>query len=156
MVVVGANHGITRMTKEHVGMAIALNVPLFVVVTKIDLCPEPVMKETMKQLSRLLKLPGAKKQPYAVRSKDELMLAVQGFGKSAITPVFTISAVDGTNVPLLRHFFNLMPSRTSWASQVIVRLRRNMRSDVHRKFLCWYAFARTRSLSNFSSTSTST
>jgi len=117
MVVVGANHGITRMTKEHVGMAIALNVPLFVVVTKIDLCPEPVMKETMKQLSRLLKLPGAKKQPYAVRSKDELMLAVQGFGKSAITPVFTISAVDGTNVPLLRHFFNLMPSRTSWASQ---------------------------------------
>lgn len=107
MVVVGANHGITRMTKvskcmrqphawvggwlvnqcsrswhiepraqlcvepraeprrvlyatpvpfqEHVGMAIALNVPLFVVVTKVDLCPEPVMKETMKQLSRLLK-----------------------------------------------------------------------------------------------------
>ena len=48
MVVVGANHGITRMTKEHVGMAIALNVPLFVVVTKVDLCPEPVMKETMK------------------------------------------------------------------------------------------------------------
>ena len=35
MVVVGANHGITRMTKEHVGMAIALNVPLFVVVTKV-------------------------------------------------------------------------------------------------------------------------
>ena len=34
MVVVGANHGVTRMTKEHVGMAIALNVPLFVVITK--------------------------------------------------------------------------------------------------------------------------
>ena len=63
MVVVGANHGITRMTKEHVGMAIALNVPLFVVVTKVDLCPEPVMRETMKQLHRLLKLPGARKQP---------------------------------------------------------------------------------------------
>jgi len=117
MVVVGANHGITRMTKEHVGMAIALNVPLFVVVTKVDLCPEPVMKETMKQLSRLLKLPGARKQPYAVRTTDELMLAVRGFGKSAITPVFTISSVDGTNVPLLRQFFNLLPSRRSWASQ---------------------------------------
>ena len=72
MVVVGANHGITRMTKEHVGMAIALNVPLFVVVTKVDLCPEPVMKETMKQLTRLLKLPGAKKQPYTVRNTDEV------------------------------------------------------------------------------------
>ena len=45
------------------------------------------------------------------------MLAVRGFGKSAITPVFSISSVDGTNVPLLRQFFNLMPSRRSWASQ---------------------------------------
>jgi len=117
MVVVGANHGITRMTKEHVGMAIALNVPLFVVVTKVDLCPEPVMKETMRQLSKLLKLPGARKQPYIVRNDDDLMLAVKGFGKSAIAPVFTISSVDGTNVPLLRRFFNLMPSRRSWAAQ---------------------------------------
>ena len=63
LVVVGANHGVTRMTKEHVGMAIALNVPLFVVITKVDLCPEPVMKETIKQLLKLLKLPGARKQP---------------------------------------------------------------------------------------------
>ena len=117
MVVVGANHGITRMTKEHVGMAIALNVPLFVVVTKVDLCPEPVMKETMKQLSRLLRLPGARKQPYAVRNVEDLMLAVRSFGKTAITPVFSISSVDGTNVPLLRQFFNLMPSRRSWAAQ---------------------------------------
>ena len=43
MVVVGANHGITRMTKEHVGMAIALNVPLFVVVTKVRVtCMPPL------------------------------------------------------------------------------------------------------------------
>lgn len=71
----------------------------------------------MKQLSRLLKLPGAKKQPYAVRNVDDLMIAARGFGRSAITPVFTISSVDGTNVPILRQFFNLMPSRRSWAAQ---------------------------------------
>jgi len=117
MVVVGANHGVTRMTKEHVGMAIALNVPLFVVVTKVDLCPEPVRRETMKQLTRLLKLPGAKKQPYNVRDVDDLMIAARGFGRSAITPIFSISSVDGTNVPLLRQFFNLMPSRRSWVAQ---------------------------------------
>ena len=76
MVVVGANHGITRMTQEHVGMAIALNVPLFVVVTKVYLCPEPVMKETMKQLSRLLKLPGARKQPCACKRDPQLHASV--------------------------------------------------------------------------------
>jgi len=116
MVVVGANHGVTRMTKEHVGMAIALNVPLFVVITKVDLCPEPVMKETIKQLLKLLKLPGARKQPYAVKNLDDLMVAVSGFGKSAITPMFSISSVDGTGVPLLRQFFNCMPARRKWAA----------------------------------------
>lgn len=116
MVVVGANHGITRMTKEHLGMAIALNVPIFVVITKVDLCPEPVMKETLKQLSKLLKMPGARKQPYAVRNLDDLMFAVRSFGRTAITPILCISSVNGTNVPLLRSFFNLIPPRRTWAS----------------------------------------
>ena len=75
------------------------------------------MRETMKQLHRLLKLPGARKQPYVVKSNDELMVAANGFGKSALCPIFCISSVDGTNVPLLRQFFNLMPSRRAWAAQ---------------------------------------
>ena len=73
-------------------MAIALNVPLFVVVTKVDICPEPVMRETMKQLTKLLKLPGARKQPYNVKTDDDLMIAARGFGRSAITPIFSISS----------------------------------------------------------------
>ena len=67
----------------------------------MDLCPEPVMKETMKQLVRMLKLPGAKKQPYVIRSEDELMIAVRSFGRSAVAPIFTISSVDGADAPLL-------------------------------------------------------
>lgn len=117
MVVVGANHGITRMTKEHVGMAIALNVPLFVVVTKVDLCPEGVLKESLTQLNKMLKLPGAKKHPFAVRNVDDLMLSVRSFGRSSLTPIFSISSVDGTGVPLLRQFFNLMPGRRAWANE---------------------------------------
>ena len=84
----------------------------------MDLCPDAVLKESLRQLHRLLKMPGARRQPYAVRSTGELMVAARGFGKSAVTPVFCISSVDGTNVPLLRQFFNLMPSRRSWRSQV--------------------------------------
>jgi len=35
MLMVGANAGIVGMTKEHLGLALALNVPVFVVVTKV-------------------------------------------------------------------------------------------------------------------------
>ena len=118
MVVVGSNHGITRMTKEHVGMAMALKVPIFVVITKTDLCPEPVMEETMKQLFRLLKMAGARKQPYVVDSMDDLVHAVRAFGRSAIAPIFRVSCVDGTNMLLLREFFNLIPLRCVWANKI--------------------------------------
>jgi GTPase len=37
--------GVVGMTKEHLGLALALNVPVFVVITKIDMCPPNVKEE---------------------------------------------------------------------------------------------------------------
>lgn len=39
MIVVGANMGITRMTREHLGISLALKVPIFIIITKIDIAP---------------------------------------------------------------------------------------------------------------------
>jgi GTPase len=43
MLVVGANMGISRMTKEHIGIAISLKIPMFVVITKVDIAPTNVL-----------------------------------------------------------------------------------------------------------------
>ena len=50
MIVVGANMGVSKMTREHLGISLALGVPLFVVVTKIDIAPKNVYEETMATL----------------------------------------------------------------------------------------------------------
>lgn len=50
--------GVSMMTKEHLGISLALRVPVFVVVTKIDMCPENILKETLTQIKKLLKSPG--------------------------------------------------------------------------------------------------
>ena len=42
LLVVAANRGITKMTKEHLGISLALNLPVFIVFTKIDLTPPSV------------------------------------------------------------------------------------------------------------------
>ena len=47
MIVVGANAGFQKMTKEHLGITIALGIPLFIVVTKIDMAPDNILKETL-------------------------------------------------------------------------------------------------------------
>ncbi len=46
--IVGANMGVVGMCKEHLGVALALKIPAFFVVTKVDICPEHIMKQTVQ------------------------------------------------------------------------------------------------------------
>lgn len=39
-VVVGANMGLQKMTKEHIGLCLFLKIPFCVVITKVDLAPQ--------------------------------------------------------------------------------------------------------------------
>ena len=57
MIVVGANMGVSRMTREHLGISLALGVPIFFVITKIDLAPTNIYEETVNTLMKILKSP---------------------------------------------------------------------------------------------------
>ena len=45
MIIVNANAGFQRMSREHLGIALALRIPFFIVVTKIDVAPQNVFEE---------------------------------------------------------------------------------------------------------------
>mmetsp|Transcript_33039 Transcript_33039/g.50633 ORF Transcript_33039/g.50633 Transcript_33039/m.50633 type:complete len:108 (+) Transcript_33039:367-690(+) len=55
MLVVGANMGVSKMTKEHLGISFALNLPIFVVFTKIDIAPQEVYEENLKKMVKIMK-----------------------------------------------------------------------------------------------------
>ncbi|TSK67280.1 GTP-binding protein 2 [Bagarius yarrelli] len=110
MLVVGANTGIAGTTREHLGLALALKVPVFVVVSKVDVCVGGAVQKTVRQLERLLKLPGCNKVPMLISNRDDAVTAAQRFAQSSsITPIFTISSVSGENLDLLKVFFNILP-----------------------------------------------
>ncbi|KAM4612374.1 GTP binding protein 1, like isoform 2-T2 [Polymixia lowei] len=115
MLMVGSNAGIVGMTKEHLGLALALNVPVFVVVTKIDMCPANILQETLKLLQRLLKSPGCRKIPVLVQNKDDVIVTASNFSSERMCPIFQISNVTGENMELLKMFLNLLSSRTSYS-----------------------------------------
>ena len=79
IVQIGANAGVIGMTKEHLGLALALNVPVFVVVTKVDMCPPNVLQETLKLLMRILKSPGCRKIPVVVQNSDDVICSATNF-----------------------------------------------------------------------------
>uniref|UniRef100_A0AAR2KL00 GTP-binding protein 1 n=1 Tax=Pygocentrus nattereri TaxID=42514 RepID=A0AAR2KL00_PYGNA len=114
MLMVGSNAGIIGMTKEHLGLALALNVPVFVVVTKIDMCPANILQETLKLLQRLLKSPGCRKIPILVQNNDDVIVTASNFSSERMCPIFQISNVTGENMDLLKMFLNLLSSRSTF------------------------------------------
>ncbi|XP_014210983.1 GTP-binding protein 1 [Copidosoma floridanum] len=111
MLMVGANAGIVGMTKEHLGLALALSVPVFVVVTKIDMCPPNVLQENLKLLMRILKSPGCRKVPVTVKTPDDVVISATNFVSERLCPIFQVSNVNGENLDLLKMFLNLLTAR---------------------------------------------
>ena len=58
MLIVAANKGLNRMGKQHLGIVLMLKLPLFIVITKIDICPETIFKETLTSIIKILKNSG--------------------------------------------------------------------------------------------------
>ncbi|XP_041474619.1 GTP-binding protein 1-like [Lytechinus variegatus] len=112
MLMVGSNAGVIGMTKEHLGLALALSVPVFVVVTKIDMCPPNVLQDTLKLLQRILKSPGCRKIPVLVNSKEDVVMMATNFSSERVCPIFQVSNVTGENLGLLKMFLNLLTTRT--------------------------------------------
>jgi GTPase len=46
--------------KEHLGVAMALNVPVAICVTKIDMTPPNILEQTINMLVKVLKSPGSR------------------------------------------------------------------------------------------------
>ena len=72
MIIVGANMGVSKMTKEHLGITLALKIPLFIVVTKIDIAPKQVYEETLNTIKKILSSPKIGKAPVIVTETDDV------------------------------------------------------------------------------------
>lgn len=115
--IVGANAGIVGMSKEHLGVALALRVPVFFVITKIDLAPAHVTQHTLTTLQAILKKPGVKKRPFVVRNRDDVITCARHMHADALAPIFLTSSVSGEGLDLVRLFYNLLPQRVDWAER---------------------------------------
>lgn len=109
LLMVAANNGLIGMSKEHLGIALALNVPIMVVITKIDICPPQILEQTITQLTRILKSPGARKIPIFIKTREETIHTATQFISQRICPIFQVSNVTGESLDLVRTFLNILP-----------------------------------------------
>jgi len=108
IITVGANMGITRMTKEHIFLCVILNIPFCIVVTKIDICKDRqnIMKETVDNIKKVLKMPGIRRITYRVNNKEDSMLCSKNLATYSVVPLFFVSNVTGHGLDNLKSFLN--------------------------------------------------
>ncbi|OAA78722.1 GTP-binding protein 1 [Akanthomyces lecanii RCEF 1005] len=117
VLMVAANHGLTAMSKEHLGIALALNVPVMVVITKVDICPSHVLEESVRQITKIMKSPGARKIPTFIKDREDCINTATQFVSHRICPIFQVSNVTGENLDLVRLFFNILPHHGRYNSE---------------------------------------
>ena len=106
-VVVGANMGIQKMTKEHIGLCLFLKIPFFIVVTKVDMCPQNKYDETIDELRKILKHKLLNKFPIEITDKtseNELIKTAELMPSGNICPIFPVSSVSKMGIEVLTQF----------------------------------------------------
>lgn len=85
MIIVGANSGVSKMTKEHLGIALALKIPFFVVVTKVDMVPPEVREKTIDSIVKILQSSLINKKAIIVNSGEGITVTTEDQLKSKTT-----------------------------------------------------------------------
>lgn len=115
MLMVGANAGLIGMAKEHLALAFALSMPVLVVISKVDMCPENILDGTIRQLQKILKSPSAKRTPMLIKTAEDVILASQNFVAQRLCPIFQVSNVSGEGIEMLKNFLHLLPQSVKYS-----------------------------------------
>ena len=135
LVVVGANLGLSKMTKEHLGIVLALEIPFFLVITKIDMVEPEILKKTIKTLSKLLMCSAVSKKPMLVNydNPGEVEVAIEALRSTKVCPIFKVSNVTNYGMPELTRFMFLMKNRKG--VKELGKPSDFVEFDVHEKFI---------------------
>lgn len=113
LLIAGNAGAVNEMTKEHLSIAVMLDVPVFVVITKSDVATQDQLRRTLGSLLAILQSPWMSKVPVVVQSENDLVTCASHFAKRGPElPIFMVSNVTGANMNLLIKFFNYLPKPT--------------------------------------------
>lgn len=124
ILVVGANTGITRLTREHLGILLYLKIPIIIIITKIDMAPKQIYQKLINRLKKLIERSSFEKILYYINNSDKKDDDTQHYidnmnGNPDIIPVISISNKDGTNINNLHNILFNLPNQKKWKNNSI-------------------------------------
>ena len=119
LIIIGSNTGITKLTREHIGILFYLNIPFIICITKIDLAPRHVYQQLCNRIKKLLGSQVYQKITYFISDSDKKDSETDNYLKEFINnrdvvPVISISNKDGTNINNLHKILANIKIKGKW------------------------------------------
>jgi len=105
LLVVAADDGPTKTTREHLGILLATELPTVVAVTKADMVSDERVAEVQREVERLLR--DADRTPLSVE-RHGVEAAIEEINEQVV-PVLSTSAVTMDGLPVLDELFERLP-----------------------------------------------
>ena len=116
LILVNSRHPPTHMTQHHLNLCCSFGIPLIVVLTKIDGCPEHALKTSKSEICRLLRSPDVGKRPFAVRTEKDVETCMDKM--HSLAPMIETSCVTGEGLDLLLNMLFSLPKRRQHEKKV--------------------------------------
>lgn len=109
--IVNSLTGTSTMTYEHFMLATLLNIPIVIIVTKIDLAPANVLKTTKDSIKKMCRTV----RPFTIKSNDDVEFVAKEFSNHnfGLCPVFYVSSVTGKHLDTLHSFLCQLNNRNT-------------------------------------------
>ncbi|KAB7515704.1 GTP-binding protein [Halosegnis rubeus] len=121
LLVVAADDGPTKTTREHLGILLATDLPTMVAITKTDMVSDERVAEVEREVERLLR--NAEKTPLSVE-RHGVDAAVEEISPQVV-PVVKTSAVTMDGLPLLDELFERLPKTVQTAGDFSMYIDRS-------------------------------
>eukprot|EP01082_Thalassiosira_pseudonana_P013295 g12538.t1 g12538 contig6:2117387-2118684(-) len=109
LILVNSRHPPTHMTQHHLNLCCSFGIPVIVVFTKVDGCPDHALATSKSELTKLLKSPEIGRRPFAIKTENDITTCM---GKlHTLAPMIDISCVTGEGLNLLRKMLFCLPKR---------------------------------------------
>ena len=110
ILVVNALTGIDAGTnKQHLSLALALELPIIVVLNKIDLCQSQLVEQQLDRIKELISSSFCGHKMAIIIEKVEDVVEFWNRSKTEhVVPIFLVSCVNGLGIDLLYKFFQML------------------------------------------------